>query len=550
MNSDRAVAPIIIDRPRNFIDWKCLPRKANKLKNVTNNSKNSHLNVCYLSVFQNMSTVVQAVRFGNLAEQLTDAEFIQLLVETVKKCGKIFMSRALIAKSLTIQQSDEGDVGTVSQMISLIKSLIQKREHSSNTTSLHSAKISFLVAPLIGSIASYLHQKEHARFGLVSRRIYICCNTPNTLRDLNAIRINRYADHSTIDVRRHSQVRILRFPLRKFKLLRFPSSGRVCRHLIKLELDNRSHHRLYNLDEFMGLQSINFLQITHLTLRNFSSPKTSDFIKLLSLFPNLNSLSLNRVHLQPFMTEELVELKGLLPNLEVFVVRFTEKIPTIQIANTFANELRAIHFAKYLDDCVYFKSLEEICTNGSSGCVSALNRMMQNGSSLKRVFVDGIVASRTPLLSDLISKQQTLEQLIIGAAMDQLESVCTAIEKGIFGIADERYQLQIKLWIGGDISITEGDYDVENVINQISRVMEALESSVEIQHFVFIWRFWKFQNKRQYPQWKKHITDILESGNSFDISYDARNIVITNKDCKIDGKIHNYLTDDWLSQSF
>ena len=172
-----------------------------------------------------------------------------------------------------------------------MNNIIRRRENPLNTAESQSATMSTLAAPLIGNIASYLHQQDYARFGLVSRSSYIACNNPNTLRDLNmsgyryrgasslidirrfthlrflrrqlrTLEINPIAGTSEIDIRRYSQLRTLRLSTQKLNssfLSR--SSVNLCRRLTKLELDNDCSNILPDdFGLFMELQPINFSQ--------------------------------------------------------------------------------------------------------------------------------------------------------------------------------------------------------------------------------------------------------------------------------------------------
>ena len=511
------------------------------------------------------------------------------------QCGKMVVLRALIKESLQAQQVHDDNDDVVSQMISIMNNIIRRRENPLNTAESQSATMSTLAAPLIGNIASYLHQQDYARFGLVSRNSYIACNNPNTLRDLNmsgyrykgassliyirrfshlrflrrqlrTLKINPIAGTSEIDIRRYSQLRTLRLSTQKLNssfLSR--SSVNPCSRLTKLELDNDCSNILPDdFGLFMELQPINFSQITHLTLRNFSTVtrgrnvrgfRRSDFLRLLSLFPNLQSMHLYAVYIQRFKPEQLEKLKELLQNLEVFVVRAHCLKTTKQIISVISKQLRAfcgtvdlLHGGD-LDDGVSFNAVEEISIAPKNDYLSALKKIIRNGSALKRVCLDWSLGktngSSYSLIPDLISKESGLEQLVIGAPLWMVKDVCTAIEKGICGIKEERYGLQIKLWIANGRPL-----DAKMVINCIFFVVDRLLFSPNVQHFVFIWRFWNFENKNQHPQWIQFIEQILQSANLFDVSYDERNILITNKGCQLAGQIQNYMTDDWMTRDF
>lgn len=492
-----------------------------------------------------MASLVQAVRFMDLASQLNDVEFGTFIIDFIKKRGRSCLLSMIFNH---LSDSNNDDDGVLKEFISIINGVIRKREDDVQT--ICTSTMASLSAPLIGKIGTFLNQEDHIHFGLVSRSVFIGCNTPNTLRHLNLIGIQ---DYSKIDICRYTQLRILKFNLSAFRSFNFQSIGYVFRYLHKIEIDNTGNHVIQCFDALSRCPSINFPSITHLCLSNFSTITRSrynkrlsaaDFIKLLSMFPCLEYLYLCGVFIQQLEIEEISQFIDFSPRLGVFISLGSRAVTSRQMMSALAPKLKGLRFNfSPGSGNPLFPVLEELRVTAPGMA------LLQNYKALKRVclnLIDGIdtneVSEAVPMITDLIMKATKMETLVIKAKMNLLESVCTAIDRGIFGVAKKRDRSEIKLWISCEQS-SPRKLKATDITHHLSEVIDRLQSisqKTQIAHFVLMWRF---RSRPLVSGWDRAMKKLRKQHReTLNITSNKRNIMVTSKGCSISPGIQNYMT--------
>ena len=492
-----------------------------------------------------MATIVNAVRFNNLAEQLSDSEFSTFVDTFVKKLGRSFIL-SLIFHQLSNCNDDDRHILT--DLISIVHKIIQNREKK-DEIEVEARTMLSLSAPLIGEVGSYLKREDHVNYGLVSRTIYIGCNAPNSLRVLD---LRPKWDYSKIDMYRYSQLRTLKFNLSAFPSFHFPSTRTMSKYLHKMVIDNDKRLSIAAFDDLAQCQSIRFSSITHLMLSDFSSIALSqrgsrlsaeDFIKLLSLFPNLQYLHLNGVYVQRFDSDQISQFMELLPALQVFVTKGVNSTSTREMIMAVAPRLKSLRCGFQLDlDTVSMSSLEELYIAPDT-CAALLSKI-KSDNGLKRLGLSyrGVWSVKPQrLIPKLIARWKGLEQLLIKAKLGQLKSVCTAIDRGIFDIVGKRDCLQIKLWMECDGS----NLRAKDIVYHITKIISRLLYTSKIGHFVLIWRFW---NAPRITNWNSALKKLEDQNkNTLEITSSTRSILVTNIGCCTSGAIQSYMMDDWMT---
>ena len=100
---------------------------------------------------------------------------------------------------------------------------------------------------------------------------------------------------------------------------------------------------------------------------------------------------------------------------------------------------------------------------------------------------------------------------------------------------------QIKMGINAD-----SESDAQDVVFQISRIINRLARS-KIGQYIFLCSF--YGDDDHLPdenEWAETMKSFIESNEErFDISFNKMNVMVANKDCKLNGCILGYLIDNW-----
>ena len=263
--------------------------------------------------------------------------------------------------------------------------------------------------------------------------------------------------------------------------------------------------------------------------------------------------------MERFEEGKLSQVVNLLSNLEVFGANGTAHDTATQMITSLSSKLKAVRSIIKLNGFLRgdhsFNLLEEIKLGARTECPSILKKLRESSHGLKRIGLDWIPmrdterAPANPLITDLLSKQKDLEQLVVKATMDQFDDICNAIDRGVFNIAESRDTLQLKLLMKEEgTQRTAGDLEYG-----ISKIVAQLHASPHISQFLIMFRRWNTNEDGLQGSWEEAMCKLNERNHGkFEISYtnndckSEQRLLLTNKGCKIAGRIQHYLYDDWL----
>ena len=133
-------------------------------------------------------SLCNAIRFRSLCDQLSTAEKQSLLLGLVKESPDVLISSIFHglkchnkADSMSVYANKINDkISAIMRARDKTKQIISSKTKSiSSSESLHE-----IPNPIINKCASYLYQDELSNLGKVCRKIYIACNTPNPLQNI------------------------------------------------------------------------------------------------------------------------------------------------------------------------------------------------------------------------------------------------------------------------------------------------------------------------------------------------------------------------------
>lgn len=507
-----------------------------------------------------MTKLASAIKFRSLANRLNDQEFQRFIDQSLQKYGRTFLLAPLF-RDFVGCEAREANQDMLNGAISIIEDIIKSREKPSDSDAVPSTILSLSHA-LIGEIGSFCNQKYHSNFSICCRTTFIGCNAPNTLRELDLLKCSNY---HLVDIPSFSQIRSLRFKLKDFFYLSLPTENVICRHLHKMQIDCYwDLHIRADIHELTRCTAFRFENISHLALTGFGVGTTNNvcyfsenaFVALLQRFSNLRNLYLSAVTVSTIGRETLSNLRKSLPNLDTFVFSQTDTIFTRQLISTFSQTMRALHCAwlkvgEILPslNCIDFPVLEELTLHASPGIGSVLQTIGKSSHGLERLCLNWRPkrcdpADAAAVLPALLCDQKGLRQLVIRANTSQIESIFPSIERAIYNVSnEERDSIQIKLRMRCDIKV-----EADDVMYHFLRIVNQLQVS-KFNDYLLLWRFRKVKHIQiDHRAWKQRLQKVKEQiHDRSEMTFSSKDIVVSNKKCKLPGLIRGYLTDDWLS---
>eukprot|EP01083_Nonionella_stella_P283221 963849_1 len=165
-------------------------------------------------------------------------------------------------------QSDAEEMNTL--MSNIILSREKEKEQNKTVVGLTDSpniKLDCLPKRLVGEISSFLSQSDYINLSKTNRFIYMGCNSPNKLLELQLMDVN---DYSCINLELYPCIRHLELNLAMFNQL-MPSITRpsVLNQLESLRLDSAWQYD-FDIDTFLNNNPININNVTQLTFARFS----------------------------------------------------------------------------------------------------------------------------------------------------------------------------------------------------------------------------------------------------------------------------------------
>ena len=151
--------------------------------------------------------LVSMLNFKSLSSRLTDTEFNCFVSKLCATLGREGILRLLCSAYMTTTSSSQSDTLTI--MTSMVSDILQKR--SPSTAPETTMKLIDMPSPLVGEIGAFLHQKTYAAFSRTSRKIFVSCHSPNTLRGMD---LTKVADYTVIRLERFPHLNRLELNLK------------------------------------------------------------------------------------------------------------------------------------------------------------------------------------------------------------------------------------------------------------------------------------------------------------------------------------------------
>ena len=199
-----------------------------------------------------MMSLVEAVSFRHLSNQLTASErgeFIARLSNTNILFDALYTHIATSKNQNTAERIN-------STLSNIIVSRKEKPESQCDHTSLSS-----IPRHVVGSIASFLKQREYAWLSQASRSIFLACNSPNHLQEMDLLEST-----SLVNLSRYTSIRRLHLNLRQFSEFDQPLSVPLpLREIVLVGFE--ALHFLSHWGAPIDLSPVNFSKLRELRIR-------------------------------------------------------------------------------------------------------------------------------------------------------------------------------------------------------------------------------------------------------------------------------------------
>ena len=434
-------------------------------------------------------TFCKVIHLRHLSDTLADAEFNQFTLHFIKTCGRNLFLSLICGKFISANNRNPLSIDTqpLDTAISIIQTIIRSRKQIDMTS--FKIKLQLLPKTIIGEIASFLSQKDYASLSNTNRSIYMGCNDPPTLQHLNLSKQTKYA---RFHLQKYIHIKHLEIRLTKFHLLSLPLDGtKILNNLDELTLNGNKNINI-DLAHFQSQIAIDLSNVRYLNLKNFGERKSRSkwfsfdtFIKLLSLFPNIEYLTINNANPNIDDNVDKLDINSLLPNLKGIARLCGSWRLLNHIIHSRSSLLQSLIF-QYRDGIeipsnIMFNNLEELCIKLPT--LEIINNILNKTPSMILKRINLLQSSQNindkvnmkQLMADLLIKQSSLESIdIVECQYDFMDSILDGIEKGLYSLQNRKGRLIIKLQFGTKTDITPKSSDT---LIKIHRIMTQLKSS-------------------------------------------------------------------------
>eukprot|EP01084_Bolivina_argentea_P300220 517604_1 len=131
--------------------------------------------------------LTEAIRFRWLESQLSTNECHQFVNKLLHQ------NRDIIAQALFKQILKDTNEHNGIEINNIISKVIQSRQNKPKPIATQNIKLDQLPKRLIGVIASFCNQNDYFDFSFTNRFVYLGCNSPNLLQELDLNEINNYS---------------------------------------------------------------------------------------------------------------------------------------------------------------------------------------------------------------------------------------------------------------------------------------------------------------------------------------------------------------------
>eukprot|EP01083_Nonionella_stella_P236439 830429_1 len=176
-----------------------------------------------------MALLLKSLKFRTLCAQLTPFETKLFINSVIDANGTVLFSALfhLIQSSCTYKDID------ADRLNRMLSDLILSRKKNQDT--ILTKNIDGLPPPLVGHTASFLPQLDYIALSTCTRSLFIGCNTPNQMQELNLLK-RKWKQHPPIDLAQFPSIKHLKIHLHQVSKV-FPEEGdlmpntSICREL-------------------------------------------------------------------------------------------------------------------------------------------------------------------------------------------------------------------------------------------------------------------------------------------------------------------------------
>ena len=416
------------------------------------------------------------------------------------------------------------DESPMDEMIDITANIIQSRD-SEDIQQEAVTKLDQLPFPLIGEIASYFGQKEHALFSRTNRNIFVGCNAPNTLTQLNLCGIPAIL---RINLGNYPKIRHLTISSLQLDLFRAPKKQTILKRLESVEIQlGHNHFQTFDI-AFDHLNALHLQESTGYGF-DFGDP---NFVRFLGNFSKIRHLSLSSMGGSRGRIEDdkLVQLFPHLSKLEIpcrgetaaqFVRVFGAKLECLSLwersEHQFSN-VKDIHFGKLQKlNAGYFR-------------VNTLKGILKTAKQLKEIkfWLFKYEEELQRVITQMITGQSSLEFLWI-EPRHAFADVCDGI---ISGLNETRTRKRDILEIGLSAKGSVAETDAQAVMLGVSPIITSLIDSETKEFMVAVELGQIAENaKRSMLNAFNGFVELTPSVEM--IKATKKEIIIGNKDCKM-----------------
>eukprot|EP01083_Nonionella_stella_P301686 1036354_1 len=422
-------------------------------------------------------SLTKAVHFRELITQLTNEERVGFLSQLIDSHVNMILT------CLFQHLSKPNQMAHVDDFNQSILDIIQARKDKPKQLCSRDIQFDQFPRAIIGYTASFLDQSDYVKLSVSNRSIYLGCNLPNTLHEIDLTRL-KTKNYSSVTVAQFQSIKSLCIdPYQAIKSqhnLRFESPH--FNQVTTLELSTR--HKTGWVEPFLNQNIINCDHITTLKCHSRGPPNQLmgryEVLSLLAGFPNLTHLDMHGFLLADTVTGQ--DIVGACPKVVAFTYRYrgfgsgmAGAMPS-DLLKLFASQLKYLDLrAGFSCDNAVFSQLEELCFGGFG---KSLNNILKYAFNLRKMYVStGSLNIETIIVHSMV-KCKFLNYIGLSGSPTSIYSFLDGIECGLNKTkAQQRKQFKI--------CVEFQEFKVNDFISNIRRVVKALDAS-NIRDFQFI----------------------------------------------------------------
>ena len=464
-----------------------------------------------------VTPLVSVLKFESLNARLMDTEFDTFMSRMWKIAGREEILKLLCTPLL--KGSDEAPVvnqgrsNLLDTMTTITSDIIQDRDRNSNPRS--KPNINNMPSWLVGSIASFLDQWRYIKFSRLNRKIYVDCNSPNTLQNLSLIQCS---DYSTVPLKQFPQIRFLKFKLKQISEFKVVNGQRFgfCNQLETMVIRG-NNSTVSDINLLINDSSRCFSSIRSLTLEEFQGSSKLDpgaAIQILSKFDKLAHLKMHVVQSEAPLSSHPLSL--VCPEIKEFMSLSSNSITPILDAwkgriDTLTIDRLALNIPNY--DISTVKRLYSFCFD-----IPQIDSLLNLSKSLREIsWIPNSGAPPYPPLNG-----QRVENVLKRSIVDQVSleyfhvstrghfgAICSGIHNGLY-LTKKRKRKQFE--IAFDVDVREIS-NAEEFVCYFAKIINVIGMSSIEEWIICVdaHRGWIGQQHFDWKPMKLAVTDLLRS---------------------------------------